>query len=236
MFTIDPRYTLINNRPLFQIYKPESIPNIDKWINAFRSHAIKNFNIDPWISAMVNISPLSSVDELFDSMTTFQPTMSLFGKQSIFENSLSFDKSLIGYLLRSPKNPFKKFLYRIKDLMPDKYNVKNYDEVCERLLKQYQSSSELSNIPLYPMAFSDFDNTPRYKGRALIMEGATPELFAKNILELGKVLKNQGYQEDLIFINAWNEWGEGMYLQPDSENKYSYLEAINSAYDFFKEN
>ena len=33
----------------------------------------------------------------------------------------------------------------------------------------------------------------------------------------------------MLIIFAWNEWGEGGYLEPDESNKYAYLEAIRSA-------
>ena len=41
---------------------------------------------------------------------------------------------------------------------------------------------------------------------------------------------------DLLFIDAWNEWGEGNYLEPDEQYGYDFLEAIRSALSEMNEN
>ena len=38
---------------------------------------------------------------------------------------------------------------------------------------------------------------------------------------------------DMIFINAWNEWAEGGYLEPDEKYGFGYLQAV---YKTLKEN
>ena len=41
--------------------------------------------------------------------------------------------------------------------------------------------------------------------------------------------------KEYIFINAWNDWGEGAYLEPDSKNGFQYLQAIKDVVHKYRE-
>ena len=110
-----------------------------------------------------------------------------------------------------------------------KLKVLNYDKIWQNILKMKPTS----NISV-PGAFVDWDNTPRNGKRGLVIHGSTPKKFEKYLETLINKTKKE-YKKDMIFIFAWNEWGEGGYLEPDEENKYGYLEAIKKAIKITKE-
>ena len=63
----------------------------------------------------------------------------------------------------------------------------------------------------------------------------SPESFAAYLQKAREYVRNHPNQPKLIIINAWNEWVEGSYLEPDMRWGYGYLEAVkkvmSGAYD-----
>ena len=78
------------------------------------------------------------------------------------------------------------------------------------------------NQRIFRCIFPSWDNSPRRgDNESLIFHGASPQLFSYWLDEITKMTN-----EDIVFINAWNEWGESAAMEPSTEFGYGNLEAI----------
>ena len=62
------------------------------------------------------------------------------------------------------------------------------------------------------------------------MTDATPDLFRDQLSGMVDHVQVNAPEERIVFINAWNEWAEGMYLEPDQKYGHAYLQAVRSVH------
>ncbi len=78
---------------------------------------------------------------------------------------------------------------------------------------------------VFPCVVPGWDNSARKRQNSTVLQNNDPEIYGKWLRQaIGRVA---GRSEDkrLVFINAWNEWAEGCYLEPDQRHGRSFLEA-----------
>lgn len=73
----------------------------------------------------------------------------------------------------------------------------------------------------------DFDTTARKGKSGVAIVDACPDVYARGLKKLLAINIEHGVP--FTFINAWNEWGEGMYLEPDERYGAGFLEATKTA-------
>lgn len=85
-----------------------------------------------------------------------------------------------------------------------------------------------ADFTLFKTVFPAWDNTPRRGTSSSLFAFSTPELYAKWLESaLLYASKNLPGEQQITFINAWNEWAEGAYLEPDTHFGYAYLNATS---------
>ncbi len=83
---------------------------------------------------------------------------------------------------------------------------------------------------LYRGIIPRWDNTPRKIRGTSVYVNDTPRAYCdwlRQLLALSR--RHLSSEERLLFINAWNEWAEGAFLEPDRRYGYAYLNATARA-------
>ncbi|WP_172461706.1 glycoside hydrolase family 99-like domain-containing protein [Dyella jiangningensis] len=106
--------------------------------------------------------------------------------------------------------------------------VADYRDIAVRY-----ATRELPPYKRFLGAMPGWDNTPRRQNNSYAFDNATPGAF-QAWLETTIARTKQQYTGDerLVFINAWNEWAEGAYLEPDRRFGHTFLEALRNARDY----
>lgn len=202
-FFMDDRYIKIDGKPLFIIWNYTDKDRLRKMCDYWRKLALEAGYKGLYL--MNRYNPYDSLD-VFDALITYEPMFSAWQ-----------NKNIINRVLNKLKEHFVK---------EKKLTIYNYDTVWNAILK---NARRKSNQDIYFGAFVSYDDSPRRGTQGKIILGDTSEKFECYLRELVNISEKQN--KDYIFLTAWNEWGEGAYLEPDTQNGTKYLDVIRRISD-----
>ena len=202
-FFKDDRYIKIDGRPVFAIYKTQYIPNVEKMIETFQAEAMKEgFQLYICKFEANGCRGKEYMVKGIDSAIDFQP-INHDGYKKWYTIIIRILNKII---------PFTNFGFR--------YSYENYVKYrCDNFGK--------AEYKTYPCVFPCWDNSSRRVGQVYtVYHKSKPAIFEKWLNYVYKNFNPFSVEENLIFVNAWNEWAEGCHLEPDLKNGLGFLEAV----------
>ncbi len=166
----------------------------------------------------------------FDAAIEFQPHSKKYDEYS--------KKMEHTYKLNSLKNRLLLFMYtlikqqskyddHITNLLFDYQKHIDYNEYVDHITATYTFTKD---YVLFPGAAPSWDNTPRRDNKARFLTNSSPAKFKEWLSFLHKNFKPHSAEENLVFINAWNEWAEGCHLEPCQKWRSGYLNAVKEVF------
>lgn len=192
-------YITIGGRPLLFVYRSDVIPNTRVTLERLRALFRDEHSIDPFVVMAQTFGNLDPRVDGFDAALEFPPHKFGNNLPSIEGRLEFFDDGFSG-------------------------SVRSYDDLVALSL------AETAPYPLIKTVAPSWDNDSRRPGAGMIIHGSTPEKFGKWCNEIIDRLSNADPDNIGIFcVNAWNEWCESAYLEPDLHYGYAYLNALARA-------
>jgi len=200
-FFADPRYIRINGRPLFSVYRWGLLPDPRATAERWRAECYRLGIGEIYLCAVESFYYRSELRHPADIGC---------------DATIGFPPHSFGSHLQAPvtiTNPnFHGF-------------VDDYVSVAVRA-----ATAEGKAFTRFPGITPQWDNTARRQDGAYILARSDPGAFKawlEHSFDTVRQLNSPG--ERFVFINAWNEWAEGAYLEPDARFGHAYLAAVRQA-------
>lgn len=208
-FFKDSRCLKIEDKPVYQIYVPESLPDWEVYKSTFEKLALEN-----GLAGIYWIAVRSS--NYFDPIK--------FGIQGVINSNLkninkyhhvSLEGIYYRYIL---SNPVIRWIFKWPKRIP--YSV------VRRCLEDFKNKY---TCDFYPLSIPNWDNTPRTKEDGTVYIGCSPIDFQGHLIAcLNQLKSNSNTDKRIVFIKSWNEWAEGNILESEKKFGLGYLRVIKA--------
>lgn len=197
----DNRYIRIHGRPLLLVYRPNLFPNIKETTSRWRNWCRTNGIGEIYLAYPQSFSDQDPAEYGMDAAIEFPPS---------------------GWYTR------QEFATDIKPLV-DQFDAMVYDW---RFMLAHSDTYRKPDYKLFRGATPSWDNTARRKSKGTVFHHSSPKLFTHWLTNAfsDTLSRIDNQEEQIVFINAWNEWAEGAHLEPDQRYGYAWLQAVRDAH------
>ena len=196
----DPRYLRIDGRPLFMVYRPGHIPHLRQSVDRWRSRFDSEFGERPLIIMAHSEDADDPRAYGLDGAAEFPPHRIGGASPDLSRSITILDPRFVG-------------------------QVRDY--------RRMAAAAQRPQSPGYPLIRTvapSWDNDARRPGRGMTYLGSSPAVYRAWLDEAIEFANRHPFHgEPLVFVNAWNEWAEGAYLEPDVHYGAAYLNATSRA-------
>lgn len=216
----DPRYIKVDGKLLFVLFSPLLLENIEgfmaQWNELAKANGLEGFHFVANAHTLPDHMSLKNMRSLDEEVKKKVDRYLDFGVDAVTTVNLKRAEIRTGGRL---KKVFYGALRRLKR-MPA---VEKYD--FSRVMRNYYSPlDEQENV--YPMMLAGWDRSPRSGGKAVVYYGDTPAAFREAAEMAVRRVEHKDPEHRIVFLNSWNEWGEGAYMEPDLRYGRAKLDAL----------
>lgn len=112
--------------------------------------------------------------------------------------------------------------------------VAPYEWMVDGYKDFWKQIDDAASIPYIPLCEPGWDSRPWHGPNARVRTGKSPEMWEQMLANAKGFADTAGRAlpegKKVVFLEAWNEFGEGDYIEPHAQFGFDYLEAVRTVF------